>query len=157
RTADWPFAAGNELLRLFDSDLSRSFWELCPLRRIDAELAAEAFAVQKELFLEQVFEKRVTALAARPATLFFLLRQFASNGQLEGTHRDIYERGIVDLCREPDPQRAEASKAQSTTQSGIAAEQLRDGAAYLSALLILTGRSAISTGSQPEGASQSDL
>jgi hypothetical protein len=112
RTADWPFAAGNELLRLFGSELSRSLWELCPLRRIDAELAAEGFGVQQQPFLEQVFEKHVATLAARPVTLFFLLRQFAADGQLKGTHRDIYERGILDLCREPDPKRAEARRKQ---------------------------------------------
>jgi hypothetical protein len=157
RTADRPFAAGNELLRLFGSDLSRSFWELCPLRRIDAEVAAEGLRVQKDALLEQVFEKHVTGLAARPATLFFLLRQFASNGRLEGTYRDIYERGILDLCREPDPQRAEAGKAHSATQGVVSAEQLRDAAAYLAALLMLTGRSAITTASEPESASEADL
>ncbi len=153
RTADWPFAAGNELLRLFGSELSRSLWELCPLRRIDAELAAEGFGVQKQPFLEQVFEKHVATLAARPVTLFFLLRQFAADGQLKGTHRDIYERGILDLCREPDPKRAEARRK----QEGIAPEQLRDGAAYLAALLILSGRSAISTASHPGTVFEGDL
>src|SRR5262249_49867869 len=77
RTADWPFAAGSELLRLFGSERTRSLWELCPLRRIDAELAADGFGVQQAPFLEQVFEKRVATLAARPVTLFFLMRQFA--------------------------------------------------------------------------------
>jgi len=153
RTADWPFAAGNELLRLFGFELSRSLWELCPLRRIDAELAAEGFGVQKQPFLEQVFEKHVATLAARPVTLFFLLRQFAADGQLKGTHRDIYERGILDLCREPDPKRAEARRK----QEGIALEQLRDGAAYLAALLILSGRSAISTASHLGSVSEGDL
>jgi hypothetical protein len=72
RTADWPVAAGNRLLRLWDTDLTKSFWELCPLRRVDAELAAKHVGVQTEEFLEQVFEKHVTTLAARPTTLLFL-------------------------------------------------------------------------------------
>jgi hypothetical protein len=91
RTADWPVAAGDKLLRLWDTDLSKSFWELCPLRRVDAQIAATGFGVESEKFLEADFEKNVVALAARPTTLFFLLRQFASNRQLEGTHRDNAE------------------------------------------------------------------
>ena len=143
RTADWPVAAGNKLLGLWNTDLRESFWELCPLRRVDAELAAAGFGVESKKFLEAVFEKNVATLAARPTTLFFLLRQFASNQQLEGTHREIYERGIVDLCREPDAQRAESTRIQNKAEEPIAAEQLRDAAAYVAALLILSGRSAV--------------
>src|SRR5438132_9081472 len=157
RTADWPVAAGDKLLRLWDTDLSKSFWELCPLRRVDAQIAATGFGVESEKFLEAVFEKNVVALAARPTTLFFLLRQFASNRQLEGTHRDIYERGIVDLCREPNPERAESTRVQNRVEGGIAAEQLREAAAYLAALLILSGRSAICTAHDKQSTSPSDL
>ena len=157
RTADWPIAAGNKLLSLWDCNATDSFWELCPLRKEDVEIAASCKQVSAINFLEQVFDKSVVTLAARPTTLFFLLRQFSSNGQLEGTHRDIYERGIRDLCGEPDPERAERSHATSPAGSVFTSDQLRDGAAYLAAMLIFSGRSAISVGDHDHARIHGDL
>jgi predicted NACHT family NTPase len=157
RTADWPIAAGRQLLDLWKSDLSKGVWELCPLRRIDVVSAAESDGVSPIDFLHQIFAKNVVALAARPTTLFFLLRQFKSDGQLEGSHREIYERGILDLCREPDPERAEANKFSEKEGQITSPEKLRDGAALLAAMLILSGRSAISTSNREDTAVQGDL
>ncbi len=154
RTADWPVAAGTKLLNLWHNELSRSFWELCPLRRADVEMAAKQHSIESEAFLEEVHAKKVLTLAARPTTLFFLLRQFAANKQLEGTHRDIYERGILDLCREPDSERAEGQSLNTTT---ITAEEIRDAAGYLAAMLILCAHSALATGNPEQAASQRDL
>ncbi len=156
RTADWPVAAGNKLLSLWNSDVAESFWELCPLRRKDVELAAGFRGVPSEPFLQQVYDKHVVTLAARPTTLFFLLRQFGKTGQLEGTHRDIYSRGILDLCAEPSSERAEALKRGGDGPTRFTAEHLRDGASLLAAMLIFTGRSAISTATA-EQASESDF
>jgi len=50
RTADWPTAAGNKLLSLWNTDTTRSFWELCPLRREDAELAATSREINPKEF-----------------------------------------------------------------------------------------------------------
>jgi hypothetical protein len=157
RTADWPTAAGYKLLSLWNSDTTRSFWELCPLRRKDAELAAASKQISPNDFLEQVYEKKVVTLASRPTTLFFLLRQFKDSGQLEGTHREIYERGIRDLCDEPNPERAEQGRSASPGRSVFKVDQLRDGAAYLAAMLILSGRSAISLGDPDSASANGDL
>jgi hypothetical protein len=157
RTADWPTAAGNKLLGLWDCDTSKSFWELCPLRREDAELAAASAKIASDSFLEQVYEKNVVTLASRPTTLFFLLRQFKDSGQLEGTHREIYERGIRDLCDEPSPERAEQGRLTSPERTVFTPDQLRDGAAYLAAMLILSGRSAISLGDSDSASVNCDL
>jgi hypothetical protein len=157
RTADWPVAAGQQLLALWKTDLSRSAWELCPLRRVDAVSAAEATGVSPTDFLNQIFARHVVTLAARPTTLFFLLRQFKSNGQLEGSHRQIYERGVLDLCREPDLERAEANKFSERDGRLTSSEKLRDAAAFLAALMILCGRSAISTRYREDTALEGDL
>lgn len=156
RTADWPTAAGNKLLSLWDTNTTGSFWELCPLRREDAELAASSRQIARKDFLEQVYHKNVVTLASRPTTLFFLLRQFRDSSELRGTHREIYERGIRDLCDEPDPARAEQNQS-SSERRAFTADQLRDGAAYLAAMLILSGRSAISLGDRDAAAANRDL
>jgi hypothetical protein len=156
RTADWPTAAGNKLQSLWNSDTT-GFWELCPLRRKDAELAARSKQISSSNFLEQVYEKNVVTLASRPTTLFFLLRQFKDTGQLEGTHREIYERGIRDLCDEPNPERAEQVRSASTGHGVFTGDQLRDGAAYLAVMLILSGRSAISLGDSDSASANGDL
>jgi hypothetical protein len=156
RTADWPTAAGNKLLSLWNTDTTRSFWELCPLRREDAELAATSREINPKDFLEQVYQKNVVTLASRPTTLFFLLRQFKGSGELAGTHREIYERGIRDLCDEPDPERAEQARS-SHERKAFNGDQRRDGAAYLAAMLILSGRSAISTGDRDVASANRDL
>ena len=156
RTADWPTAAGNKLLSLWNTDTTRSFWELCPLRREDAELAATSREINPKDFLEQVYQKNVVTLASRPTTLFFLLRQFKRTGELRGTYREIYKRGILDLCDEPDPERAEQARF-SHERAIFTADQLRDGAAYLAAMLILSGRSAISVGDRDIAFANRDL
>jgi hypothetical protein len=157
RTADWPVAAGQQLLELWKTDLSRSAWELCPLRRVDAVSAADSIGVSPRDFLDQIFAKHVVTLAARPTTLFFLLRQFKRNGQLEGGHRVIYERGILDLCREPDLERSEANKSSEKDGRLTSPEKLRDEAAFLGALMILSGRSAISISHREDTALEGDL
>ena len=157
RTADWPIAAGEHLLDLWKSTLAKGVWELCPLRWIDAVSAAESDGVSPVDFLDQVFARNVITLAARPTTLFFLLRQFKSDGQLGGSHREIYERGVLDLCREPDPERAEANKFSEKESQIISPEKLRDGAALLAAMLVLSGRSALSTSNREDPAEKGDL
>jgi len=157
RTADWPTAAGNKLLSFWSGDTTKSFWELCPLRKQDAEQAAASNQIAVKDFLEQVYEKNVVTLAARPTTLFFLLRQFKDRARLEGTHREIYERGIRDLCDEPDPERAEPGQVVAAGRNKFTTDQLRDGAAYLAAMLILSGRSAISFGNFGTAAGDGDL
>jgi hypothetical protein len=157
RTADWPFAAGRQLVALWKKDPPQCIWELCPLRRTDAVLAATSNGVSIPDFFEQIFAKNVVTLAARPTTLLFLLQQFKASGQLDGTHREIYERGIVDLCREPDPERAEIDKFYDKNGQIASPEGLRDGTAFLAALLILSGRSAISLSDREDPAFEGDL
>jgi hypothetical protein len=157
RTTDWPTAAGHQLLSLWNADSSKCIWELCPLRWVDAELAATSFGVSADDFSEQLVAKNVVTLAARPTTLFFLLRQFKSTRRLEGGYREIYERGMIDLCREPDPIRAQANKLSGKNCRAPAPEAIRDGAALLAALLVFSRRSAISLADSQDSQFHADL
>src|SRR5260370_10103047 len=75
RTAEWPTAEGEGLIGLFE-DKRPSIYELCPLREADARMAAVERRVDPDAFLQAVLKKEVTALAARPITLLFLLTEF---------------------------------------------------------------------------------
>ena len=143
RTAEWPIEMGRRLFDLWPDHASQPICELCPLRRQDAELAAQAAGCDVEKFLEAVWERRVTALAARPVTLFFLVDEFRRHGHFPATHRELYERGTANLSREIDPARLELLRSiRKTTLPITDAERLR-AAQHLAALLLLSGRSAI--------------
>ena len=157
RTADWPAAAGRQLFSLWKADSSKTIWELCPLRWVDVVLAAESTGVSADDFLEQILSKNVVTLAARPTTLFFLLRQFKSTGRLEGGYREIYERGMIDLCREPDPIRAEANNLSYKNRQATPPQILRDGAALVAASLIFSRRSAVSLVKPDDTTFEADL
>ena len=119
-----------------------AYYELCPLRRKDAALAAAARGADTDKFLEAVWQRGVTGLAARPVTLFFLLREFR-NGELPATHRELYERGTESLMCEINPARLELLRILRKMESHSSeADRLR-AAQRLAALLLITGRSAI--------------
>ena len=142
RTAEWPLEMGRRLLALWPEQESEPFYELCPLRRKDAELAASARGAEPEKFLGAVWKRGVMGLAARPITLFFLLGEFRDS-ELPATHRELYERGTKKLAAEIDPVRQELlRKMGKAGRHCSAAERLR-AAQRLAALLLLTGRSAI--------------
>ena len=142
RTAEWPLEMGRRLLALWPERETEPFYELCPLRRKDSELAASARGAEPDKFLQAVWKRGVMGLAARPITLFFLLGEFRDR-ELPATHRELYERGTKKLAAEIDPVRQELlRKMGKTGRHCSAAERLR-AAQRLAALLLLTGRSAI--------------
>lgn len=142
RTAEWPLDAGRRLLALWPDAKREAYYELCPLRRVDAELAAIAKGADSAKFLDAVWRRGVTALAARPVTLFFLLREFR-HGELPATHRELYERGTENLALEINPARLELLRTLRKTEHHCSNAQRVDAARRLAALLLLTGHSAI--------------
>jgi hypothetical protein len=119
RTAEWSLAEGGQLTALWDTVKAEAVFELCPLRRQDAHLAAKAWQADADRFISEVYTQHVTGLAARPITLLFLLREFKVQGTFPGTHFALYQSGCRRLCEEPDPVR-------------IAAARFREGAALFS-------------------------
>lgn len=142
RTAEWPVKIAERLLAKWPKEATGSCYELCPLRRKDAELAASERGVDAEKFLEAVWKRSVEGLAARPISLFFLLREFR-NGELPATHRDLYERGTENLVREIDPERLELLRALQKIAPGCSDHDRLYAARRLATLFLLTGRSAI--------------
>jgi hypothetical protein len=143
RTAEWPVETGRALLALWTSKTRECIYELCPLRRKDADDAARAMDCDPKAFLQAVWERKAIALAARPVTLFFLLEEFREHAGLPATHRELYERGTANLAREVDPARLELLRALRKTEARVSdADRLR-AAQRLATLLLLSGRSAV--------------
>lgn len=142
RTAEWPTEMGRALLSLWPEGMRAPFFELCPLRQKDVELAALARNADAGKFLEAVWRRGVVGLASRPVTLFFLLREFRG-GELPATHRELYERGTQSLARETNPVRLELLRALRRTEHRCSDADRMHAAERLATLLLLTGRSAI--------------
>jgi hypothetical protein len=143
RVADWPESTGNLLQSLWqEGDKARKF-ELCPLRQLDVRAAAEIHQVDAEAFLRAIYEKHVVGLAARPVTLFMLLRAYARDHQLPGTFRDLYREGCRTLCAEVDPQRVEEIRQRYQMYLLPSEAQKLAIATRIAALLMLSGKTAV--------------
>lgn len=142
RTAEWPSGMGRSLFALWPEQKPEPLYELCPLRRKDAVLAADSRGADAEKFLEAVWQRNVIGLAARPITLFFLLREFRG-GELPATHRELYERGTENLAREISSDRLELLRALRKTERRPSETERFRAAQRLATLLLVTGRSAI--------------
>jgi hypothetical protein len=146
RTAEWPTVIGHQLIALWRDDTREHAFELCPLRLVDAQLAAEEFGADPDQFIEAIYRNAVVALAARPITLFFLLREFCKTGAFPGTHQELYEAGCTRLCREEDPGRLESLRRLYPQGSLPSAARIEKTASRIAALMMITGKFAIYTG-----------
>lgn len=141
RTAEWPVTAQAALLGLWTIPENEvRMFELCPLRRADAVVAAEAYGVDAASFLTAVHRANVEALAARPVTLAFLLREFRKSGDFGKTHRGLYERGCATLCSEHDARRSEVNRRLRKTIPVATHEERLIAAQEIAALTLLSGK-----------------
>lgn len=145
RSAEWPQAMGNDLIDLWprlDSE-KKPVYELCPLRRKDAEEAARHEGCDSQDFMKALREMHVEGLANRPVTLFLLLNEFRAHGRFPATHRELYERGTRKLVDEIDPKRLEALTALSKTTLRASLDERLAAAQRIAALLLCCGKSAV--------------
>lgn len=130
RTAEWPKSLEAALRRNFDS-VDR--YELLPLRRTDAA-ALVASQVDADAFLGAVEAANAVPLAARPLTLKLLAAAYVKSGSLPRRGSEVYERGLLTLCEEMNPERREGNpvtaagaKSRLKTASRIAALSIFGG------------------------------
>jgi hypothetical protein len=102
RTADWPAPLEALLERKF-GDVAR--YELLPLQRSDAAALVSPMVESPEEFLVAVEYARAVPLASRPLTLKLLAASFQKEGTLPDRACDVYERGLLALCEEMNPER----------------------------------------------------
>jgi hypothetical protein len=109
RSAEWPASLSNDLRDVFGEDNVQE-WHLCPLRQSDVERAAEGNGLDASTFLRQIETRNAQALAAKPVTLTLLLNLAAQEGALPDRQADLYRKGLLELCAEPNDWRREEKK-----------------------------------------------
>lgn len=144
RTREWPIAAGDQLLALWSLKREDAVWELCPLRKGDAAIAAKAQGLDPETFIRGLYANETVGLAARPVTLFFLLKEH----DFRGTRAALYTRGCRRLCEEHDRVRIDILKRLGAAPTNT--EHVYWAAARIAYALVLGGKSAVFTGPREE-------
>jgi len=107
RTGDWPQTLERALTRSWGEE-HFGVYVLTPLRRVDAAAAAVANGLNPDDFLAEVAEREAEALANRPITLNFLIREKREGGRLPARRVDLYLRGCQFLAAENNDARLEA-------------------------------------------------
>ncbi|HEX8672338.1 MAG TPA: hypothetical protein VF710_10625, partial [Longimicrobium sp.] len=107
RTGDWPQTLERALIRSWGEE-HFGVYVLTPLRRVDAAAAAVANGLNPDDFLAEVAERAAEALANRPITLNFLIREKREGGRLPARRVDLYLRGCQFLAAENNDARLEA-------------------------------------------------
>lgn len=137
RTADWSNALGDQLR---ESLGSFDVFELLPLSAEDIQALATSRGVDGAAFLAAVRAIGAGPLAAVPLTLDLLLDLFHEQGGLPVDPRDLYERGLLLLANDPDPDRGNASRPEGSDTERLAV------AARVAAAVLLGGRTGVVRG-----------
>lgn len=106
RTAEWPSSFYDQLCNLWSREEVQVF-ELAPLSRKNAIQAAELVGINADSFIKTIQEKGIGALASKPITLNFLLDLYLAEGDLPPGQIELYRKGCLYLCEEPDKERRE--------------------------------------------------
>lgn len=102
RSADWPRVIDEGLQHAFTAEHMRRY-ELLPLRREDAELAARDAGLDVERFFEALDRTDAHGLATRPLTLDMLVKTAgARGGELPGSRVELFGRAVRRLSTEHD-------------------------------------------------------
>jgi hypothetical protein len=142
RSFEWPEAEGEQLASLWAKKENAGFiFELEPLRREDARLAAEQRGHDGDKFLEAVHRADVGSLASRPITLFFLLDEFRGEEFQATSRSQLYKNGCRRLCEENNPERAHLLRRFSREECSTAEKV--DAAGKLACGLLIGGKHSI--------------
>lgn len=151
RTAEWRTSLEDALCQTWGKE-KVGVYELAPLTRPQVLTAAAAHFEEPERFVEDIVAGEVVPFAIKPLTLELLMRVWEQGGRtLPTTQREIYERGCLALCREPDDRQTPRFPRDLSPEQRLAV------ASHVAAATLFCNRAAIWTGSDPEVKPQSDI
>lgn len=104
RTAIWQSSFEKQLQQTWGENKVKVY-ELAPLRWLDVRQAAECEGIKEpDLFMQEIWDKRVVPLAVKPITLGFLLNIYRRNGRFSQQQIlfDLYLEGCRILCDEEE-------------------------------------------------------
>jgi len=106
RSAHWLPETGQELASLWGHRGKDFVFELCPLRHVDAELAArKEFGDRAKEFFDELVRCEAAPLARWPITLDMLIGEFRDSGGFPTSRGELYRSAIQRLVDEPNPTR----------------------------------------------------
>lgn len=119
RSFDWKWRHGEGEI----SGVLREFWpnepkilQLAPLRRCDAETAAESVGLDADTFIANVKRRGIVSLARNPKALRFLLKEVnEGGGQFPKSRARLYQKGSLRLAEEENTERETDSNLRSST------------------------------------------
>lgn len=127
-------------------------WELAPLRREDARSWAITREVDATHFLDAVDSRKVTALAAKPLTLKFLIEQYEQTGTLPDSRSELYERGCREMCKETN-----RSRQTSGAVGTLNPDERLAIATRIAGVMLLSNRVAVDLQFDADKASSADI
>lgn len=142
RTAEWPWSFKEGLSKLWTNDQVKVY-ELSPLRLIDVQKALNILGLNPTEFITAVDDKNAGPLASKPITLNFLLNLFKKESGFPASQIELYEKGCLYLCEEPDEEKREKNGIDS--RSFATSLQRFVIASRIAAALLLSNRFAIYT------------
>lgn len=104
RTGIWQSSFEKQLQQIWGENKVKVY-ELAPLRWRDVRHAAECEGIKEpDLFMQEIWDKKVVPLAVKPITLGFLLNIYRRNGRFsqQQTLFDLYLEGCRILCDEEE-------------------------------------------------------
>jgi hypothetical protein len=141
RSAHWLPETGQGLARLWGEEGNDIVYELCPLRRADAALAAgQRLGDQSEVFLNELTRCDAVPLARWPITLEMLITEFSKSKRLPQSRKELFQSAVQRLVEEPNSQRER--HLQSTEPEWLPGEKLHL-VRRIAAMTIFAGKKAL--------------
>ena len=149
RTAVWPAKTLGEPLKEIWGESNFGIFELAPLRRRDVLIVLNSNKIDPEEFTSRLFGNQAVSFAIKPLTLKMLLKLYISEGRLPSSTADLYSKGCLSLCEEPNPSRRETRRL-----GHLNAQQRLRIAGRIAAATVLGNRFAVWTGPETETPSE---
>lgn len=137
RTADWSTSLQEKFQEKWGED-NVGVYELAPLRRLDVIEAVNQQNINPDKFLQEVFDRNVSSFAIKPITLNFLLDIYNREGKLPSSHKDLHEKGYLQLCEEFNVDRRDAG-----FKGKLSPKQRMILAGRIAAVMLFSNRSAV--------------
>ncbi len=134
RASEWPETLEAGLPEIFGNS-AVSYFQIEPLRRIDAAAMVEAVGIDPNAFLNAIYERDLGPLAGVPLTLELLMQVFLKDGHFPHRSTEIYEKALLQLCTESSPTRRDRGRDRLSPTRSL------EIAGHLAAATVLGNRS----------------
>lgn len=109
RSGLWSEGLTKSLTKIYGPN-SFGIFQIAPLRKVDVTNIALNHSIDDKLFIAEVINKSIQALAINPTTLNSLINEFKLHNRLIHSREKFFHRSCKELCQEPNYDRFFMSK-----------------------------------------------